>query len=176
MPELGEIIKLVVLYGIGIIIPGPGLVLVLNYALSYSKRVAMIGALGIAVGTIIHSTYIILGVGTVIINSLFLTKCLYMIGGVYLCYLGYGAISAKTDLPVQNSEHKVSNRITSHKAFVSGMITCLINPKAIFFLTTIYTSVVTEFHNYIMNSIYQIIIALETIVSTTKIGQKRQRA
>jgi hypothetical protein len=71
-----------------LLIPGPTVLLVLSYAISQGRRVAVSTAAGVAVGDMIAMTASLLGLGALILASATAFTWLKWIGAVYLVYLG----------------------------------------------------------------------------------------
>jgi threonine/homoserine/homoserine lactone efflux protein len=113
-----------------LVIPGPTILLVLSYAISQGRRVAVSTAAGVAVGDLVAMTASLAGLGTLVMASATLFMVLKWIGAVYLVYLGVkmiaGASAARFALPETDA---VSTRRTfAHAAAVTAL-----NPKSIAF-------------------------------------------
>ncbi|MEM9583598.1 MAG: LysE family translocator [Pseudomonadota bacterium] len=112
-------------------IPGPTVLLVLSYALSQGKRVAVATAAGVAVGDLIAMSASLAGLGALVLASATLFTVLKWIGAVYLVYLGIklfrSAGTAAFGATEQMSETSAS-RVFGHAAAVTAL-----NPKSIVF-------------------------------------------
>lgn len=83
-------------------IPGPTVLLVLSYALSQGKRIAVASATGVALGDLVAMTASLLGLGALVLASATLFTVLKWIGAAYLVYLGIKLLrSAPTAGPGQ---------------------------------------------------------------------------
>ncbi|WP_424933944.1 LysE family translocator [Amaricoccus macauensis] len=71
-----------------VIIPGPTVLLVLSYALSKGRRVALATAAGVAVGDFVAMTASVAGLGALVLASATLFTVLKWIGAAYLVWLG----------------------------------------------------------------------------------------
>lgn len=71
-----------------LLIPGPTVLLVLSYALSQGKRVAVATAAGVALGDFIAMSLSLAGLGALVLASAQLFTVLKWIGAAYLVYLG----------------------------------------------------------------------------------------
>lgn len=71
-----------------LVIPGPTLLLVLSYALTQGRRVAVASALGVAMGDLIAMTCSVIGLGALFLASATAFTVLKWIGALYLVYLG----------------------------------------------------------------------------------------
>lgn len=112
-----------------LIIPGPTILLVLSYALTQGRRVAVGMALGVALGDLVAMTASLLGLGALVMASATLFSVLKWIGAGYLVYLGIALLRAgpaKLDLAGPNP--KPVRAIFGHAAIVTAT-----NPKSIAF-------------------------------------------
>ncbi|MEX3014512.1 LysE family translocator [Gymnodinialimonas hymeniacidonis] len=113
-----------------VLIPGPTVLLVLSYAISQGRRVAVSTAAGVAVGDLVAMTASLAGLGALVLASATLFTALKWIGAVYLVYLGVkmilGARSAAFALP--EAEAISARRTFGHAAAVTAL-----NPKSIAF-------------------------------------------
>ena len=113
-----------------VLIPGPTVLLVLSYAISQGRRVAVSTAAGVAVGDLIAMTASLAGLGALVLASATLFTALKWVGAVYLVYLGVkmilGARSAAFALP--EAEAISARRTFGHAAAVTAL-----NPKSIAF-------------------------------------------
>ena len=95
-------------------LPGPTLMLVLSYAMTQGRRVAIASALGVAVGDLIAMTISVIGLGALFLASAMAFSILKWIGAAYLIYLGVkmlrsatSATSALMDKPADQPAGKV---------------------------------------------------------------------
>ncbi|TRW96790.1 LysE family translocator [Paracoccus sp. M683] len=113
-----------------LLIPGPTVLLVLSYALTQGRRVALAMAAGVAFGDLIAMTASLAGLGALVLASATLFTALKWAGAVYLVYLGIKLIrsapSARLDL--QQTAPTGAGRIFGHAAAVTAL-----NPKSIAF-------------------------------------------
>lgn len=122
-------------------IPGPTVLLVLSYALSQGRRVAVASAAGVALGDFIAMTASLLGLGALVLASATLFTLLKWVGAAYLVYLGLkllrSASSAEADTLAPATE--VGGRgVFWHAATVTAL-----NPKSIAFFIAFVPQFVT---------------------------------
>ncbi len=114
-----------------LIIPGPTILLVLSYALSQGRKVALATAAGVAFGDLIAMSASLLGLGALVLASATLFVALKWVGAAYLIYLGLklyrsaagaslGDLAEKSELPARG--------VFGHAATVTAL-----NPKPIVF-------------------------------------------
>ncbi|UWR27315.1 LysE family translocator [Sulfitobacter sp. S223] len=125
-----------------LLIPGPTVLLVLSYALSKGRSVAVASAAGVALGDLIAITASLMGLGALVLTSATLFVALKWVGAIYLVYLGVKLIrSAPSDgLSVPEADSVTSGKVFSHAAAVTAL-----NPKSIaFFIAFVPQFVRTE--------------------------------
>ncbi|WP_136657702.1 LysE family translocator [Nitratireductor sp. XY-223] len=114
-----------------VFIPGPAVLLTLARASSGGTRVGIATGLGIAVGDIIHTAMVVLGLSAVILASAFLFNLVKYLGAAYLIYLGIRAILERPHDPHLSA----APRMTPARALRQAILAEVLNPKsAMFFL------------------------------------------
>lgn len=113
-----------------LLIPGPTVLLVLSYALSKGRSVAVASAAGVALGDLVAMTASLAGLGTLVLASATLFTALKWVGAAYLIYLGVKLIrSAPTNgLEMPEADNITASRVFGHTAAVTAL-----NPKSIAF-------------------------------------------
>ena len=112
-----------------LLIPGPTLLLVIGYALSYGRKPALSAVLGVALGDLVAMTVSLAGLGAVLAASAGLFTLLKWMGAAYLIYLGLKQWRRRLQAMDAIEPVPASNRILIFNAFV---VTAL-NPKSIMF-------------------------------------------
>lgn len=113
-----------------LLIPGPTVLLVLSYALSKGRSVAVASATGVALGDLIAMTASLAGLGALVLASATLFAALKWIGAAYLVWLGIKLIrSAPTSgLSMPQAADVTASHVLGHTAAVTAL-----NPKSIAF-------------------------------------------
>jgi threonine/homoserine/homoserine lactone efflux protein len=113
-----------------LLIPGPTVLLVLSYALSKGRSVAVASAAGVALGDLVAMTASLAGLGALVLASATLFTALKWVGAAYLIYLGVKLIrSAPTSgLEMPEADNITASRVFGHTAAVTAL-----NPKSIAF-------------------------------------------
>ncbi|WP_425045949.1 LysE family translocator [Primorskyibacter sp. S87] len=114
-----------------LLIPGPTVLLVLSYALSKGRSVAVASAAGVALGDLIAMTASLAGLGALVMASATLFSVLKWVGAAYLVWLGIKLLrSAPSEgLHATTSQRDVNPRsVFGHAAAVTAL-----NPKSIAF-------------------------------------------
>ncbi len=114
-----------------LMIPGPTILLVLSYALTHGRPVALATAAGVAVGDFIAMTASLLGLGALVMASATAFSVIKWIGAIYLVWLGIkmlrSAGSAKA-ADLNATDNLPARGVFGHAAAVTAL-----NPKSIGF-------------------------------------------
>ena len=82
-----------------LLIPGPTVLLVVSYALTQGRRVALAMAAGVALGDFTAMTLSLAGLGALLLTSATLFTVLKWVGAAYLVYLGVKLWRAEPQMP-----------------------------------------------------------------------------
>ena len=114
-----------------LLIPGPTVLLVLSYALSQGRRVAVASASGVALGDLVAMTASLAGLGALVLTSAVLFTALKWVGAAYLVWMGFrllrSAPNAGLNLPDAPGAVRAGS-VFWHAAAVTAL-----NPKSIAF-------------------------------------------
>ncbi|SHK03457.1 Threonine/homoserine/homoserine lactone efflux protein [Shimia gijangensis] len=114
-----------------LLIPGPTVLLVLSYALSQGRKVALATVAGVALGDFLAMTASLLGLGALVLASATAFTVLKWVGAAYLIWLGFrmlkGAGRARMD-GLLDAPAETPRAVFSHAAIVTAL-----NPKSIGF-------------------------------------------
>ena len=111
-----------------LLIPGPTVLLVVSYALTQGRKVAVAVAAGVALGDFTAMTLSLAGLGAVLLASSTLFTALKWIGAAYLIYLGIRLWRAPVSLPSADAPPGNTPGIFGHAFLVTAL-----NPKSIAF-------------------------------------------
>lgn len=120
---------------VGIIaLPGSDMAFVIGNTLAGGRSIGLAAISGIVVGGMAHSVMAYLGIGLILQAMPGAFSVMLFVGAVYLAWLGYQLLKT---VPGPRSAHSTTAR--SHLTTMGqGVITCLLNPKAYFFMFAIY--------------------------------------
>ncbi len=111
-----------------LVIPGPTILLVISYAFTQGKRVALAMAAGVALGDFVAMTASLAGLGALLMASATLFTVLKWVGAAYLVYLGIRLWRSKPHLPESSAAPLPVRGIFGHAFLVTAL-----NPKSIAF-------------------------------------------
>jgi threonine/homoserine/homoserine lactone efflux protein len=112
--------------------PGPDTLYILGRSIAQGRRAGVVSALGISIGSIVHTGAAALGLSAVLATSAWAFLFVKLAGAAYLIFLGVRALLEK--------QHEFSmpahfKRRGTAAAFRQGILTNILNPKvALFFL------------------------------------------
>lgn len=110
-----------------LVLPGPTILLVLSYALSQGRRVAVASALGVAAGDFIAMTVSVIGLGAILLTSALAFTIVKWVGAVYLVWLGIrmlrASVAPKLDVAAPTFERPT-------RVFRDLTLVTALNPKS----------------------------------------------
>lgn len=137
-----QLITIALVHLLAVMSPGPDFVIVTKNSLSYSRKVGIYTALGVALGIIIHVTYSLLGIGLLISQSIVIFTIIKWLGALYLIWIGYKAIRSKGGKIDDTLLDKKVETISNTKAIKNGFFVNALNPKATLFFLALFTQVI----------------------------------
>jgi RhtB (resistance to homoserine/threonine) family protein len=153
---ISQLILLIGLMMVALVSPGPDFVMTVKNSILNSRRAGLMTALGLALGVIIHVTYCMVGLATVISKSILLFNIIKYVGAGYLIYIGIMALRSKGfdgGIAVENGNKQT---MSDWQALSSGFITNLFNPKATMFFLAMFTQIVDPHVPLSMQFVYGI--------------------
>ncbi|MFY9238270.1 MAG: LysE family translocator [Roseovarius sp.] len=123
-----------------LLIPGPTVLLVLSYALSKGRSVAVSCAAGVALGDLVAMTASLLGLGALVMASATLFTALKWVGAAYLIWLGIKLIRSA---PSQGLDMPARAEITGRGVFWHATAVTALNPKSIAFFIAFVPQFIT---------------------------------
>jgi RhtB (resistance to homoserine/threonine) family protein len=161
-----EFIVFALAHVLSLISPGPDFLMVVQSSLRYSRQSAILVALGIACGEMIHVTYSILGIGLMIAQSIWAFTVLKYLGGAYLVYIGIQSLRSKPQavgqMAAECADKLQDKNPTAWRAFGMGFLTNALNAKAAFFTVSFFTVLVSPTTPVIVQMGYGLFIWLST--------------
>jgi RhtB (resistance to homoserine/threonine) family protein len=157
-----ELISLMAIFSFAIVSPGADLAMVMRQAVVHGRRQAVITSFGIGASLMFHVTYTILGLGLIVSQSVYLFNIVKWLGVTYLIYIGVKALRAgRTEIEVSTDSESGSGRSQSaSKAFMLGFAANALNPKAVFFFLSIFSTVVSAHTPLAIKFSYGLVMAI----------------
>lgn len=114
-----------------LLIPGPTVLLVLSYALSQGRRVAVASASGVALGDLAAMSASLAGLGALVLTSAALFTVLKWVGAAYLVWMGLKLLRAAPSHGLALPD--APGAIRARSVFWHAAAVTALNPKSIAF-------------------------------------------
>lgn len=131
---------LFVVFGLPLISPGPDFVVSVRNSIVYSRKAGLFTVIGFMGGVIVHVTYTLLGIATIIAQSVVLFNILKYAGAAYLFYIGLQALRSQGFKDQGSAKDKKTKKdMSAVKAIWIGFLTNVLNPKATLFFLAVFS-------------------------------------
>jgi RhtB (resistance to homoserine/threonine) family protein len=144
-PYLLELATLMAVFSVVIVVPGADLALVMRQSITHGRRAAVMTSFGLGASLLFHVGYTILGLGLIVSQSIVAFNIVKWCGAAYLFYLGYRSIK-DANQPIAPDAVLASHTakpISNVKAFAMGFVTNALNPKAVVFFLSLFSSLIS---------------------------------
>lgn len=151
---------------VGLISPGPDFFIVLRNTLNFNKLSGVFTALGIATGVFVLFAISFLGVAVIIVGNKMLFLLLRVFGFMYLTFLGMKSLvffKSVNDKELLNSNKNINSALYLNSYFL-GLCCNLSNPKALLFIISLATYVISNKNTILNNFIYAIIAGVSAFL------------
>ena len=143
MPGTHHLVEFILASAAIILVPGPSVMFVIARAIAWGRATAFMTAVGNALGMIVLSTVIAIGLGPLLQRSHALLEVVQVLGGLYLVYLGRDALRHREEHAndmVTVTGTKPQGLVTIRQGFTVGVL----NPKALVFFSAVFPQFVDE--------------------------------
>lgn len=127
---------------LGAMSPGPTSIYVAKNSIAISRQHGLFTALGTGLGAAIFGLLAVLGLQAFLLAVPSAYLALKICGGLYLLWLAFKIIKHAKD-PIQ-AEHVAGTPMSLRRAFMTGLITQLSNPKIAIVLASIFTALLPK--------------------------------
>src|SRR5271169_4517764 len=111
-------------------IPGPAIFYIVGRSIGHSRNAGLVSALGIGVGTLIHTVAAAVGLSALLVSSATAFSVVKYLGAAYLIYLGIQKLRRDESFNTSSD----APRTTLTRVFAQGIVVNVLNPKtALFF-------------------------------------------
>jgi len=138
--ELGTLGLFSLAVAVLMITPGADMVFVLSMAISGGARAGVASILGVATGAFCHVLMAVIGLAAIIAASPWLFKGMVIVGALYIAWIGLSI--ARSDGSIGRIEDQEPTPLLS--IFRQGVMTNLLNPKAIIFTLSFIPQFIPE--------------------------------
>jgi RhtB (resistance to homoserine/threonine) family protein len=159
-----EFSKVAVAHLLAVASPGPDFALVLKQSLSRGRRVALCTSLGIGTAILLHVSYSLLGLGLLLRGSEAWFNAVKYAGAAYIAWLGFQALRSRPRAPDNPLAPGNGEQSDGVRAFISGFLTNVLNPKATLFFISLFALVVSPATPKAIQAAYGVWMAVATAV------------
>jgi threonine/homoserine/homoserine lactone efflux protein len=132
LPTHSQLLFFVTTAAILLAIPGPAVLYIVGRSVGQGRNAGLVSALGIGVGTLIHTAAAAVGLSALLVSSAIAFSVVKYLGAAYLVYLGVQRLRSKESLAAASSI--AAPRVTLTRVFSQGIVVNVLNPKtALFF-------------------------------------------
>lgn len=155
-----EFLTVALVHLLAVASPGPDFAVMLRQALRQSRRNALLTAVGIGVGILVHVSYSLLGIGLLIQQSILLFSVLKILGALYLTWIAIQCLRARA-----GGIHIDGGAATAQSATAAlrlGFLTNALNPKATLFFVSLFSVVISPGTPVALQAGYGLYMAVAT--------------
>jgi threonine/homoserine/homoserine lactone efflux protein len=132
LPTHSQLLFFVTTAAILLAIPGPAVLYIVGRSVGQGRNAGLVSALGIGVGTLIHTAAAAVGLSALLVSSATAFSVVKYLGAAYLVYLGVQRLRSKESLAAASDT--AAPRVTLARVFSQGIVVNVLNPKtALFF-------------------------------------------
>ncbi|QBF81574.1 LysE family translocator [Shewanella maritima] len=153
------LISLAIVHFIALMSPGPDFAIIVKLATQQQRSVALSCAFGIALAILAHTLLSLMGISLMIRQSEIAYSIVQFVGISYLAWMGVGALKAAISQIKANKVQKQLRQntldssgeiddepqtapLSNFQGFRIGLLTNMLNPKALIFFITLFTVMV----------------------------------
>jgi threonine/homoserine/homoserine lactone efflux protein len=142
------------------LVPGPGVMSIVGYAIYSGRRTALASVAGLALGNLIAMSLSLAGVGALLAASATAFVVLKWLGALYL--IGLGIVTLMRSTPAAASVPIGAVAISPRKAFVGNVFVGTFHPKTIVFFVAFVPQFISASAGYLAQA--ALLIATFTLV------------
>jgi threonine/homoserine/homoserine lactone efflux protein len=120
---------------IGIVTPGPTVLLALTNGSRYGVRASMAGLFGAVLSDFVLVSAVAAGLGALLAASEFWFSVVKWVGVVYLSYLGIRLLRSKGTLAIPSEAEAKVDQISARAIFLRSFLVAVTNPKGYLFFS-----------------------------------------
>ena len=155
MPSPEQLSLFFITVSILILTPGPNFIYVLTRGTTQGRRAALLAAVGLGCGVLLHTTLTSIGVSALFSSSYLAFQIVKYGGSLYLIYLGIKSIISHGEPNISSPQISTKNQTIIWQSIVASMT----NPKTILF----FLSFLPQFVNTKASSVTPQLILLGSI-------------
>lgn len=136
---LSTLLAVCLLHWVGMVTPGPNILVVSQLSADVNRRSGVFAAFGIATCAVIWGLFALLGVKAIFALHAHMRAALQIVGSLYLCWIGVqlwrtGSVAGNTQ----------SQALSPFAAWRLGFVTNITNPKSALFFGSVFAAALPE--------------------------------
>lgn len=132
LPSHSQLLFFVTAAAILLAIPGPAVLYIVSRSIGHGRNAGLVSALGIGVGTLVHTTAAAVGLSALLVSSARAFSVVKYLGAAYLIFLGIQRLRSKASISAEAKADVRRNSLA--RIFGQGIVVNILNPKtALFF-------------------------------------------
>ncbi|WP_336933664.1 threonine export protein RhtC [Acinetobacter bereziniae] len=155
---------LIFIHFCALITPGPDFFLVSQTAISRSRKQSIFVVLGITAGVMFWAFFALMGLNIIFEKMAWLRHVILVVGGIYLCWLGYQMLKSALSKKVVTTQHHFELPQSNFRFFLKGFLTNLSNPKAVIYFGSIFSIFLANPNLDGLHSLLFVIVSIETLI------------
>lgn len=158
------LLSLVFIHFCALITPGPDFFLISQTSISRPRKDALYAVLGVTAGVVVWASIALLGLNIIFEKFVWLKRAIFILGGLYLCYLGYLMLRSAFRKKNNNAPELIKLPQSGYLLFLKGLLTNLSNPKAVVYFGSIFSVFLNNPALEHLHSVLFIIVCVETFL------------
>ena len=134
---LSALLLILAIHAVALVSPGPDFAIVTRLAIVSGRRAGLWAAAGVASAIGVYVLLCVLGMSLVLAALPGLSRLLSVAGALYLAWLGIQCLRSRGTLPEAQAP------ANGGKAYLTGLLTNLLNPKAMLYFGSILSQALT---------------------------------
>ena len=145
------------------VIPGPGVVSIVGFAISSGRNVALASVVGMAIGNAVAVSLSLAGAAAILATSALAFTVLKWVGAAYLITIGLIAIVRSG---TADSEAKANSGVSSRAALLTNIVVGTLHPKTILFFVAFSAQFVRQDLPYLPQAV-SLVLTFTVIAAVT---------
>lgn len=135
MTTLSTFLSIALIHALGVLSPGPDFAIIMRQSLRFGWRVAVISAVGIGAGILVHVAATLFGLTALLAVAPWALTVIQILGALVLAWIGWQGLHA-TPTEIDDEQALPSRR----QAFLVGLATNALNVKALMFFAALFST------------------------------------
>jgi len=141
--HLAEYLTLMAVFAVAAVAPGPDFAMVVRQSVVFGRRAGLLTSLGVGSAILLHASYTLAGLGFLVAHSLVAFTMLKWAGCAYLIYVGVKTWAAPAPTVEPHAAPVSAGVMSDRRAFALGFLTNALNPKAMLFFLSLFSTLVS---------------------------------